>query len=655
MSAARDFRPIDRSQHELLVVDDEPASRYATRRWLTSAGFRAREAATGAEALACVDGSVAAIVLDVHLPDIDGFELSRMLRSQPHTAHIPILHLSAAFVTDEDKVRGLDAGADAYLTHPVEPAVLVATVQALVRTRVAEDAMRRSEVKFRAIYDNAPSGICLIDREGRFLEANHAMLRLLGRPIDDVIGHAIAEFVPPDALERAIALTRYQPGPDRRAELALRDGSDAAVPLEWQVSAHADGVSLAQVTDISARVQLEQERERSLDRERDARTAAENLNRLKDEFIAVLSHELRSPLNAMMGWTHVLLRRGGSEQTMQGLAAIERNGKAQARLISDLLDMSRLNMGKMRMARAPVDPVEVVRAAIVGLQAAAESNLNEIVLDATPPPPIIQGDAARLQQVMWNLLSNAVKFSPKGGRIGVTLRERDGGVQIVVRDQGSGIAPEFLPQIFDRFAQAESSNQRYRSGLGLGLSIVQHLVQAHGGHVCARSEGVGRGATFEVWLPVNIAHAPGTSSDDAEYGDLDRPLHGLRVLVVDDDPEALSMLQIILADSGASVECARNFDEAVAALQRSRPDLLLSDIGLPGRDGHELVREVRRMDGPGARLPAVALTAFAQVKDRELALAAGFDVHCSKPLRPLLLVRTIASLTGRPLVPPARE
>jgi PAS domain S-box-containing protein len=645
--SASPFRPIDRSEHELLVIDDDPASRYATQRRLISAGFRVREAATGADGLAMADSTVSAIVLDLHLPDIDGFEVCRLLRSNPATCHIPILHLTAAYVTDDDKVRGLDAGADAYLTHPVEPAVLVASVQALVRTRVAEAAMRSSEAKFRGIYLSAPSGISLIHRDGNFLDANPAMLKLLGRPLTEVVGRPVEQFIAPDERDKASALTRPADDPNGPLRLTVLDSAGRQVPLEWHLSAHSDDVVLAQVTDITIRLQGERLKEQSIEREREARASAEHLNRTKDEFIAVLSHELRSPLNAMMGWAHVLRRRGGDELTMKGLDAIERNGKAQARLISDLLDMSQLNMGKMGLTFAPVDLVEVVRTAVSTLSPSLLENENEVRIVAEPPPPFVRGDVERLQQVLWNLLSNAVKFSPRGAPIKVTLVAVNDGVRIDVRDEGRGIAEGFLPHIFERFTQADRANQRNRSGLGLGLSIVQNLVQGHGGTVTARSEGPGKGANFEVWLPISgpKAHA-GSVVDDVDP-DLSEALHGVRLLVIDDDPEARSILQIILADHGAKLRFAANYEEALQLLAAYKPDAIVCDIGLPGQDGYQLISEVRRREFPGERVPAVALTAFSQAKDSAQAVAAGFDIHLSKPVRPLQLLQTISDLIDR--------
>jgi CheY-like chemotaxis protein/two-component sensor histidine kinase len=329
---------------------------------------------------------------------------------------------------------------------------------------------------------------------------------------------------------------------------------------------------------------------------------------------------------------------------MKALTAIERNGKAQARLISDLLDMSRLNVGKMRLTLASVDVVEVVRSASTALIVNFQENDNTLRIHTEPALPSIQADAERLQQVFWNLLSNAVKFSPKGAPIDVAFAEDDGGVRIRITDQGRGISPEFLPQIFDRFTQADRANQRNRSGLGLGLSIVQNLVQAHGGTVAATSEGLNKGATFDVWLPfaaASVAVDPASGEELPTHG---ATLAGVHLLIVDDDPEARSMLQTILANHGAIIEFAANYDEALQSLIVFKPDLILCDIGLPGKDGYQLIAEVRRSELAGERVPAIALTAFAQVKDSAQALAAGFDVHVAKPVRPFNLLQTIVEL-----------
>ena len=346
--------PAERSLHEVLVVDDSPASRYATARLLRSVGFRTREAATGAEALRLADESISAMVLDVHLPDIDGFEVCRTVRLRAGLTRLPILHLSAAYITDDDKVRGLDSGADAYLTHPVEPAVLASTVQALVRARMAEDAMRRSEIKFRAIYAKATSGICLLDAEGRFIDANPALLQLLRRDLDAVVGKRFGDFAPPDWVERIGALSA---GRAWRGEFPLLDAAGAWVYIECSVSPLAEeGISMAVATDVSERVSIDKARRELLEREQAARREAERVSIQKDDLISVLSHELRTPLHAIMGWTHVLLRQGGTEDALRGLKAIERNGNAQTRLLSDIMDVSSINLGKLQLSPGTVRP-----------------------------------------------------------------------------------------------------------------------------------------------------------------------------------------------------------------------------------------------------------------------------------------------------------
>jgi len=648
-----DFRPIDRSEHELLIIDDNPASRYATVRQLGSAGFRTREAATGADGLAMADASISAVVLDIHLPDIDGFDLCAILRSRPETARVPVLHLTAAYVTDDDKVRGLDSGADAYLTRPVEPAVIVATVQALVRTRVAEEAMRRSESKFRAIYAQAQAGIALLDDQGRLLDANPAMLKLLARTAAEVMGEPLSRFAPAEWAHRIVGFAVAPDAPSGALEVPMQRPDGSLIHVEWSVSPHIEpGVTMAVATDVSQRVALEQQRQQLLDRERIARGEAEQVSRMKDDFIAVLSHELRTPLNAIMSWTHVLRQRGGSAETERGLAAIERNGTTQARMISDLLDMSRLNLGKLPLTFVTMDPADEIVASVNAIRPADAGLGPRIDIELSPPYRPIRADASRLQQVVWNLISNALKFTPPSGRIVVALTQDDGGVRLRVSDEGQGIAPAFLPYVFDRFAQSDAASNRLRGGLGLGLSIVKQLVEAHGGTVSAASPGLGEGATFEVWLPTDPAHPGREEFPDSGHGvepvdPAQSSLDGLQLLVVDDDPEASAMLRIILSDRGATVQTAPDVRAALQMIAARRFDALVSDIGMPGHDGYDLIRTLRRDESETPdrpRLPAIALTSFTREQDRAQALAAGFDEHCGKPLRPLKLVMQIRAL-----------
>ncbi len=646
-------RKLDRSRHPLLVVNDDPVGRYTTVRQLQAAGFPTVEAVSGMEALALADESLSAVVLDIHLPDIDGLEVCRRLRRQPTTFKLPIIHLTAAYLTDEDKVRGLDSGADAYLTHPVEPAVLISTIQALVRTREAEDAMRHSEAKFRAAFERAPSGICLLDLvDGTLFEVNPAMLALLGRPLEAVTGHALREFAAPADAAVADEFLRGLSADSGHAEFRLVHPDGRLVPVEWAAASYVEpGVAMIVATDISQRLQLAQQRQELLERERSARGNAERHSRLKDDLIAVLSHELRTPLNVIMNWAHMLQKRSQPELLERGLAAIERNAVIQARLISDILDMSRLNVGKLPLNLDWVDAGSVIAAAVAAVQPLLQRSDHQLRLDLPRGQFKIHADDARIQQVLWNLLGNAIKFSPAGSEITLRLRAEEGGVAITVADQGQGIPADFLPFVFDRFAQGNAASNRQHGGLGLGLAIVKNLVESHGGHVSVTSDGPGQGAQFTIWLPGDRA-----TTSPAELGALSgfgalgaaapAGLAGLHVLLVEDDMEAATMLALILGEQGVQVHHAASVDAALELLQQRGFDLLISDIGMPGRDGYELMRELRRREGGGGRLPAIALTAFSRDSDRAMALEAGFDAHLGKPARPQLLLAQMLRLVG---------
>ncbi|HEY9420205.1 MAG TPA: ATP-binding protein [Thermoanaerobaculia bacterium] len=400
---------------------------------------------------------------------------------------------------------------------------------------------------------------------------------------------------------------------------------------------------------------------------REARLAheqAEAANRSKDEFLATVSHELRTPLNAIMGWAQLLQADGDdAEKRRRAMETIIRNAKLQSQLIDDLLDVSRITSGKMRLDVRPTELAPVIDAAVETIRPAAEAKQIGIqrVLDPLAGP--VAGDPARLQQVVWNLLSNAVKFTPKGGKAEVRLERVNSHVEIIVADNGMGISREFLPQVFDRFRQLDASTTRQQGGLGLGLAIVRHLVELHGGTVEVKSPGVGQGSTFIVRLPLSIAHLKPADPErvhprvEVETGDpcKDDPtldLRGIRVLVVDDEPDARETLQQILEHCNAEVLTVASAREALEALQRWRPDILVSDIGMPGEDGYELIRKVRELPADrGGRTPAAALTAFARGEDRRRALLAGFQMHIAKPVEVKELAAVVANLvrgTGSP-------
>jgi signal transduction histidine kinase/ActR/RegA family two-component response regulator len=391
--------------------------------------------------------------------------------------------------------------------------------------------------------------------------------------------------------------------------------------------------------------------------ESSARATAESSNRLKDEFLATLSHELRTPLTAVLGWLSLLQSGKLDEATRaQALATIERNANAQAQLIEDILDVSRIITGKSSLTVRPFDLKEVIDAAIASVHPAAEAKQIRIEKIINPKASLIWGDANRLQQVIWNLLSNAVKFTPKEGLITVRLERVNSHTQIVVSDTGQGINAEFLPYVFDRFRQADSTSTRAHSGLGLGLAIVRHLVEMHGGSVRAESEGEGRGATFILDLPVRAVRQEtgdevfAYQSEEDLAGTAREPqLQDVRVLVVDNDEDARDLLRKSLEQCGACVTTASSAAEALAALEQARPDVLVSDIGMPGEDGYDLIRAVRALEQKqnGGSLPAVALTAYVREEDRRRAISAGYQEHLTKPVELARLSKLIATLAGR--------
>lgn len=388
-----------------------------------------------------------------------------------------------------------------------------------------------------------------------------------------------------------------------------------------------------------------------LARERDARAEAEAANAAKDDFLAMVSHELRTPLNAILGWTR-MVRRGGlsDEQAARGLATVERNAVAQTQLIEDLLDMSRILSRKLTIETETVDVAEILKSAVDAMRPSATAKSIELHLRLPTEALYALADPDRLQQVTGNLLTNAVKFSPKGAEVSVSLERSGEELRIAVSDRGQGIEPDLLPHVFDRFRQGDHGSKRNHGGLGLGLAIVSHIVELHGGRVLAESEGPGMGATFSVILPaMNAAErAPTPVASVAGLVGASSTLEGTRVLVVDDDPDALDLLTAMLRLAGAETMAAISAAQALELLQANRPDVIVSDIGMPRRDGHDLIRDVRALSADaGGRTPALALTAFAHGDDQRRALAAGFDVHATKPVDPVELVAVVAHLAGR--------
>jgi hypothetical protein len=900
----------------ILVVDDDDANRYVVSRILRQANYQVKEAATGTAAIELAAEQPDLIILDIKLPDIDGFEVCRQLKADLATSLIPILHLSARRVTSQDKIQGLDSGADGYLTHPVNPLELIANVKALLRIRQIERQLQESEQKFRAIFEQTFQYIGLLDIDGIVIEANQTSLEFGGLRSEDVVrrpfwetrwwtqrsrksegrrqksgvGSRESELSPKqEQLRQAIAkaakgeFVRYEvdvlgaedrvatidfslkPVKDEEGNVVLlipegRDISDrkraeeelrrreqhfrtlaenspdivarfdrdfrhlyispaieraTGIPPErflgktkaeiglgsefcalWDEQLqqvfdtgqpcffafdfptptgihfyHAfvvpefasDGTVESvlgisrDITDYKQQEQALQKSERRLRRLVDANIIGivfadseriieandaflemvgysrealetgeitwrkmtppeylkrdeqgieellargactpfekeyirkdgsrvpiligaalidrqplqwvcyildltqikqlenqlrqqtkqlERTNRIKDEFLATLSHELRTPLNSILGWSQLLRSsKFDPETTVRALEVIERNAKLQTQLIEDLLDISRIIRGKLKLNINPLDLTIPIKAAIETVHVAAAGKSIEIKTSLDSGIGKVSGDPDRLQQVVWNLLTNAIKFTPAGGKIEVRLERVGDQARIQVSDTGQGIAPDFLPHMFEYFRQADSSITRTQAGLGLGLAIARHLVELHGGTVSAESKGEGKGSTFTVMLPLRKSRAEANeeSQSFASYSNL----KGTRVLVVDDDRDTREFLTLMLEQYEAVVKAVSSAREALEALEPFQPDVLVSDIGMPGEDGYTLLRHIRERGGD---IPAIALTAYAREEDSQQALSAGFQMHLSKPVEVNKLINAIADLISK--------
>jgi PAS domain S-box-containing protein len=523
---------------------------------------------------------------------------------------------------------------------------------------------RKAETQARtwlaAIVESSADAVIGQTLDGMITSWNAAAEQMYGYGRDEAIGQPISMLVPPERRDELACFFDRT----RRCERIVhhetvrcrKDGTTLDVSLTLSPICDASGTLIGVSTierDITERKQAEQERATLLERERLARAEAQTATRTKDEFLAVLSHELRTPLQSMLGWTQMLKERGLDERTVQkGLLTIERNVKMQTQLIEDLLDVSRIVAGKLRLARTQVDLAQVIASGVDLAKVAADAKSIRIDMRIEPMAGEILGDPTRLQQVVSNLLTNAVKFTPREGSIRVRLERDDTVARITVEDTGRGISPEFLPHIFDRFCQAESVTLRSQGGLGLGLAIVRHLVELHGGAVKAESPGNGRGATFTVTLPIVSSERRVVAAERQETT-RNAPLppialEGVRILLVDDDPDAGDMLEAVLQRAGADVRAHRSAHGALEEIESFHPHLLISDIGMPEKDGYALLRQVRARESvEGGHVLAVALTAFASQADREQALAVGFEAHIAKPVSPYDIVNTVARLVER--------
>jgi hypothetical protein len=542
----------------------------------------------------------------------------------------------------------------------------------LTERKQQEEAIRRSEEHFRLLVEGVTDyAMFMLDPNGYVLTWNSGAQRIKGYQSDEIIGQHFSRFYPLAAVqagwpEHELHGAAEQGRFEDEGWRVRKDGSQFWANVVISALRDESGRlrGFAKLTrDLSERKRGDAlhgertQRDEILDAERNARIEAQHAARMKDEFLATLSHELRTPLSAILGWAQVLRRAGpgNADDLQRGVEAIERNARAQVVLIDELLDLSRIMAGRIRLDVQRVMLSDVIRGAVESAEPAAQSKgvRLETILDPLAGP--VSGDPARLQQVVWNLLSNAIKFTPKPGRVQVLLERVNSYLELTVSDTGIGIPPDFLPYVFDRFSQRDSSAARRYGGLGLGLAIAKQLIELHGGRLQAKSAGEGRGASFIINLPLTIlsaeAEAPHrfhpTRPSAPEALPLLPRLDAIRVLAVDDETDARDLLQRVLAQQGAIVITAGSAEEALRILEAVRFDVLLSDIGMPGMDGYQLMRRIRATETKEQHLPALALTAFARPEDRKNVILAGYQSHLAKPFDLAELVIVIAGLVGR--------
>jgi PAS domain S-box-containing protein len=576
---------------------------------------------------------------------------------------------SPVFSVDLYQAAGVTRVAEASITAVKDPdgRVEFFIVQAtdITERKEAEEALRESAERFRFLAESMPQKIFTAKPNGDVDYFNRQWTEFTGLSFEQIRDWGWTQFIHPEDVGENVRRWRHSvdTGEPFQFEHRFRraDGE-----YRWHLSrAHAMRDSEGGVvmwigsnTDIDDMKRAGEERERLLRREQGAREEAERANRLKDEFLATLSHELRTPLTAILGWSRMLQTNGFDEAAARrALETIERNARTQTQLIDDLLDVSRIITGKLRLDVRAVDLPAVVTAGTETLRPAAEAKDIRLQILLDPHAGPISGDPDRLQQVVWNLVSNAIKFTPKGGRVQVRLERAGSHVEITVSDTGQGIPQEFLPHVFDRFRQVDQTTTRTHGGLGLGLAIVRQLVELHGGTVHVESRGEGKGATFTVSLPLlpvraerRAAEAEQRVHPKAHTGAVVCPpeLNDLRVLVVDDEPDTRELLSAVLTNCGARVTQAGSAAEALEQLGRERFDVLVSDIGMPGEDGYSFIRRVRALTPErGGRTPAAALTAYAREEDRIRSLMAGYQMHVPKPVGPNELAAVVANLAGR--------
>jgi PAS domain S-box-containing protein len=653
----REARNDGRSRRPRLLVVEDDAKMRRVLEMLLGEHWAVDVAGNGREGLEKIRRNTPDLILtDLAMTEMDGYEMIRALRAEARTSAVPIIAVSG-LMEEADRLRALEAGANDFVLKPFSERELylrVHTTLEMVSLR-RESALSEHETHLKTILDGALDAVICMDATDVLTYWNPQAEKTFGWKADEAIGQRFADLVLAPELRAShykdierYSETETAPWVDRRTESEgiRRDGT--RFPLELSVTVvKAGGLHTFNVfaRDASERRLADDERARLLDQARE-------VGRSKDEFLALLSHELRTPLSAIVGWAHMLRTSELDAATRaRAIETIDRNAKVQNQLIEDILDVSRIVAGKFHVEMRTVDVAKVVEAARDTVAPLALARKVELAVDIAGPLPITIGDPDRLQQVAWNLLTNAIKFTPAGGKVTVSLARRDEFYVLTVSDTGSGIDPAFLPHIFERFRQGSASEPRRQGGLGLGLSIVRHIVEMHQGTVEARSEGRDKGATFVVRLPYVDAGDGRVASvgREPQEGMASSPrLDGLRILVVDDEADARNLIATVLQERGATVSLAGSAAEAETMVREQRPDVLLSDISMRDEDGYDLIRKVRALPADkGGRTPAAALTAYGRLEDRMKALSAGFQLHVAKPVDPAELVAVVASLGGR--------
>lgn len=682
------------SKVNILLVDDRPENLLALETVLEDLGENLVRANSGEEALRCLlSQDFAVILLDVQMPGMNGFDTAALIRSRVRSRQTPIIFLTAFSTTEQLIFKGYALGAVDYLQKPINPVILRSKVAVLVdlyrktaslqrqteelkqqaaQLKSMNNELLQSEERFRLLSACSPVGIFFTDTQGHCTYANPRCQAICGLTSENSEDEIWLQFIHPDDRDRITAdwsAYTYE-GQEYSDEFRLQkpDGSIHWVRLRStpMLSAQYDLLGhIGTIEDITERKQFEAARSQVM-LEQAARREAEAASRMKDEFLAVLSHELRTPLNSMLGWARLLRSRKFDEATTErALETIERNAVAQAQLIEDILDVSKIIRGKLRLSCTSVSLASVVEAAADAVRHQAEAKSIELQLNLNYGTERTWGDPVRLQQIVWNLLSNAIKFTPEQGTVQLSLWVEPGTdstdtslhlpkntplyAQIQVTDTGVGIHPDFLPKVFDRFRQADSSSTRSHNGLGLGLAIVRHLVELHGGTVQASSQGEGQGATFTVKLPLRKKPRQSDEPLGQSTGSPSHPhaqcLEAKHILIVDDEADTRDFLSFALQQYGAVIQVANSATKALELLDNFHPDVLISDVGMPDQDGYALIRQIRALEARlGGRIPAIALTAYTQESDRRLAISAGFQQHLTKPVEINELVDAIAHL-----------